>query len=50
MKNASVLIVIMLKNRLSHIVFVVSFLPQLVHMALHYAAGIFTFGMRVVEE
>ncbi len=40
--------VIMLKNRLSHVVFVVSFSWQLVHIALRCVVGIFTFGMTLV--
>ncbi len=45
MKNVSILTVIILKNRLSHVVFVISFSQQLV---LRYVVGIFTFGMTLV--
>ncbi len=40
-KNVSILTAIMLKNRLSHLVFVVSFWQQLVHAALHFAIKVF---------
>ncbi len=40
-----ILMVIMLKNRLSHVVFLASFLWQSVLSALRYAVEIFTFGM-----
>ncbi len=38
----------MLKNRLPHIIFVVSFSQQVVHTTLRYAMGIFTFGMTFI--
>ncbi len=46
-KHVSILMVIMLKNRLSHVVFVVSFSQQLIHAALRYLVWIFTFGMTI---
>ncbi len=49
-KKFSILMVIMLKNILSHVEFVVSFSQQLVHTSLHYAVGIFTFRMTLVVQ